>query len=211
MFNIWKKEQDNSSNSIYMQDSGSRMHGNTSKKCFYCHRSRVFTSKGNGQRALKVQGSCKINSFCTAHMKVSEDIETGEVFVNYCDYHTGHDNEMCHLRVPEEVRMSASVKLHSGVSIGRILDDIRNTVDGTIERQHLMSRQDIHNIQYQLNLQCIEKHSNDYMSVSAWVAEMQDLAYNPVLVFKNQGDEQGDECDNIGKADFLLAFQTEYQ
>ena len=47
-----------------------------------------------------------------------------------------------------------------------------------------MSRQDIHNIQYQLNLQCIEKHSNDYMSVSAWVAEMQDLAYNPVLVFK---------------------------
>ena len=62
-----------------------------------------------------------------------------------------------------------------------------------------MSRQDIHNIQYQLNLQCIEKHSNDYMSVSAWVAEMQDLAYNPVLVFKNQGDEQGDECDNIGR------------
>lgn len=40
---------------------------------------------------------------------------------------------------------------------------------------------------------------------------MQDLAYNPVLVFKNQGDEQGDECENIGKADFLLAFQTEYQ
>lgn len=97
MFNIWKKEQENSLNSIYVQESGSRIHGNISKKYFYCHRSGVFTSKGKGQRALKVQGSCKINSFCTAHMKVSEDIETGEVFVNYCDYHTGHDNKMCHL------------------------------------------------------------------------------------------------------------------
>ena len=32
MFNIWKKEQENSSNSIYVQDIGSRMHGNISKK-----------------------------------------------------------------------------------------------------------------------------------------------------------------------------------
>ena len=46
------------------------------------------------------------------------------------------------------------------------------------------------------------------MSVLAWVAEIED---NPVLVFKNQGDEQGENCDNIGMADFVLAFQTEYQ
>ena len=40
---------------------------------------------------------------------------------------------------------------------------------------------------------------------------MQDMAYSPILVFKNQGEEQNDDCDNIGRDDFLLAFQTEYQ
>ena len=55
-----------------------------------------------------------------------------------------------------------------------------------------MSRQDIHNIQYQLNLQstCIEKHHNNNISVSVLVAEMQDMAYNPVLFFKNQGESR---------------------
>ena len=47
------------------------------------------------------------------------------------------------------------------------------------------------------------------MSVSARVAEMQDMAGN--LNFQNQGEEQNDECDNIGRDDFLLDFQTDYQ
>ena len=47
------------------------------------------------------------------------------------------------------------------------------------------------------------------MSVSAWVAEMEDLEYNPVLVFKNQGDVQGENLQ-YWKGRFLT-FQTEYQ
>ena len=45
------------------------------------------------------------------------------------------------------------------------------------------------------------------MSVSAWVAEIQDLAYNPVLVFLNEGDEQGDEYDNLERQIFYLHFK----
>ena len=37
------------------------------------------------------------------------------------------------------------------------------------------------------------------------------MPYNPVLVFKNQGERQNDDNDNIGRDDFLLAFQTEYR
>ena len=44
------------------------------------------------------------------------------------------------------MKLSVSAKLHSCVSIDRILDDIRNSVDGTIERQHLMSHQDVLNL-----------------------------------------------------------------
>ena len=77
-----------------------------------------------------------------------------------------------------------------GVSVDTILDDICDEVTGTIEREHFMSCQDVHNIQYQLNLQSIEKHHNDHISVSARVAEIKDMAYNPILVFKNQGEER---------------------
>ena len=55
--------------------------------------------KERDKKPLRYKARAKY-SFCTAHMKVSEDIETGEVYVNCRDYHTGHDNETCHLRVP---------------------------------------------------------------------------------------------------------------
>ena len=41
------------------------------------------------------------------------------------------------------------------------------------------------------------------MSVSAWVAEMQDMGYNTILVFRNQGEEQSDDNDNIGRNNFF--------
>ena len=49
------------------------------------------------------------------------------------------------------------------------------------------------------------------MCVSALFAEMQVTTYNPILFFKNQGEEQNDYCDNIGRDDFLLDFQTDDQ
>ena len=101
--------------------------------------------------------------------------------------------------------------LAEGVSIDRILDDIRDNVTESLEREHIMNRQDIHNIQYQLNLESVEKHQNDHTSVSAWVIEMKKMEYNPILIFKNQGEEQEDDCDDLAKNDFLLAIQTEYQ
>ena len=188
---------------LHVQYSGCRVQGLNYKRYFYCHCSGVFKAKGKGLRALKTQGTCKIDLFCTANMKVSEDTVTGKVVVSYCNYHSGHDLDICHLKISTETKMCIVAKLQSGVSVDRILNDVCDEVAGTIERDHLMSCQDIHTIQYQLNLRSIEKHHNDHMSVSAWVAEMQDIAYNPVLVFKNQGEEQSDDNDNIGRDDFL--------
>ena len=35
--------------------------------------------------------------------------------------------------------------------------------------------------------------------------------YNPVLIFKGQGKEQGSTMDNLASNDFLLGIQTEFQ
>ena len=211
-FNEWKKGEESLSKSFYVQHSASRMQGINRKTYLYCNRSGIVRqSKGQRHRASKVQGSCKLNEYCTAHMTVTENTITKKIKVSYCSHHSNHEPEICHLRVPEEVKNVVAAKLAEGVTIDRVLDDIRDSVSGTIEREHLMNRQDIHNIEYKLNLQSIEKHQNDRTSISAWVTEMEEMEYNPILVFKNQGEEQGENCDDLGKDDFLLAIQTEYQ
>ena len=40
---------------------------------------------------------------------------------------------------------------------------------------------------------------------------MAEMPYNPVVVFKAQGDKQGDTTDNLAHEDFLLGIQTEFQ
>uniref|UniRef100_A0A1X7T567 Uncharacterized protein n=1 Tax=Amphimedon queenslandica TaxID=400682 RepID=A0A1X7T567_AMPQE len=117
----------------------------------------------------------QMNTVLHAHMTVIEDFITKMVKVTYCSHHSNHKPEVCHLRVPDEVKNAVAAKLAEGVTIERILDDIRDSVTGTIEREHLMNRQDVHNIEYKLNLQSIEKHQNDHSSIVAWVTEMQEM------------------------------------
>ena len=148
------------------------MQGLNCKWYFYCHCSGPFKAKGKGLRALKTQGTCKIDQFCAANMKVSEDTLTGKVVDSYCNCHSGHDLDICLHRIPTEMKMCITANLQMGVSVDRILDDVCDEVTGTIEREHLMSHQHIHNIQYHLNLQSTAKHHSDHMCVSAWFAEM---------------------------------------
>ena len=54
------------------------------------------------------------------------------------------------------------------------------------------------------------RHSNDLTSVCAWVEELKSLPYNPILLFKPQGEPQPEYMDNIGNNDFILAIQTEF-
>ena len=89
----------------------------------------------------------------------------------------------------------------------RILDDIRESVSNGLCRQHLVTRQDLHNIKAQYNIDGIVRHKNDLTNVRVWVQEMSTLEYNPVLIFKPQGESK----DNFTENDFLLVLQTEFQ
>ena len=75
-------------------------------------------------------------------MTVTEDTIT-KINVFYCSHHSNPEPEICHLRVPEEVKNVVAAKLAEGVAIDRVLDDNRDSVSGTIERKHLMNQQDI--------------------------------------------------------------------
>lgn len=48
-----------------------------------------------------------------------------------------------------------------GVAVDKNLNDVGDKTTGTIEREHLLSNQDVHNVQNQLNMKNIQKPSND--------------------------------------------------
>ena len=153
-----------------------------------------------------MQGTSKIGHNCTAHMKVTENTKSHEVKAEYCDSHT-HPIQLGHLPIPEEIRMSIAQKLREGVTIDKIFDDIRDNVGSSIKRQHLITKQDLTNTKRQFNIEGIERHCEDQLSVCAWVAELQSLEYNPITFFK----EQGSARNNIPEEDFILAIQTKFQ
>ena len=212
-FMHWKQEEEYRTNTFYVQH---RAPCTTSTGVqvwyFYCNRSGKYKAKGEGKRALKTQGSSKIGKFCSSHMKVRQSLSAEKVSVEYCCTHHNHepDEDIAHLRMPEQLRLSIAAKLTQGITIDKILDSIRDTVgDNGLQRQHLSSRQDLRNIMRQYNIEGIEKHPNDPTSVAAWVHEMQSMQFDPVIAFKQQGIASEDP--NILESDFLLGVQTQFQ
>ena len=93
------------------------------------------------------------------------------------------------------------------VKIEKSMDDIRDNVSSEMKRDHLLTQQDIRR---QYNIEGIERHHNDYTSILTWVEELRSLPYNPVVLFKQQ-EEQEEDMNDIGTDDFVLGLQTEFQ
>ena len=145
--------------------------------------------KGKARELQKLKDLAKLgNMLFIPYIKVSQNKPSGKVNVQYCPTHINHSAELAHLPIPSDTKQVIAAKLHEGVSLEKILDSVRdNLTDGEIGRDQIVSRQDILNIQRQLNLDSITKHSNDLLSTCAWVQEMEEMTYNPVLLFKPQG------------------------
>ena len=92
-----------------------------------------------------------------------------------------------------------------------ILDSIRELVYNNIKREHLINRQDIHNIKTQYNIEGINHHANNLINVKAWILDIQALPYNSILIYKEHGRPQPDDLENLVDDNFLLHIQTEFQ
>ena len=118
--------------------------------------------------------------------------------------------------------MKVTAKLKQGE---RILNDVQDMSQG-ITREHLVDRQDIHDFKMQFSVEDASRHENHLTSVtfwleqsvyrtffqhnSIWVDEMH-LCYNPILLFKVQGEAQSEETDKTNAAGFTLVIPTQFQ
>ena len=113
--------------------------------------------------------------------------ENGKVTAYYCITHYNNTTKLVYIKIPDKVRVMIYKKLEEGVTMEKILDDIRDTVGNSIERKHLVNRQDLHNVKQQYNIENSTRHSNDQTSVDKWVNEMASYPYNPIILYKRQG------------------------
>ena len=117
-FEEWKNSYEEKERCSFVLTLGAKRTFDINKVCYYyCNRSGYFRSKGKGEHHTKSQGSSKLNTYCTAAMKATTDSKTGVVVVEFCEKHYGHEIELGHLRLPENVRLAIAGKLRQGVSI----------------------------------------------------------------------------------------------
>ena len=160
-FTVWKEDLERETHSSYVLKCAPVMTQEYRVSYYYCNRSGKYKPEGHSKRQLKSQGSTKIGFQCSAHIKVSEHLVNKKVFVKFCSTHYNHDLQLAYLKMPEKTRLEIANKLHLGVDIQRILDDIRDTSEGGINREHLVNRQDVRNVRLQYNIEGISRHSND--------------------------------------------------
>ena len=164
-FNEWKVKEEQLNKAYYVQHTASKVYGENAHWYLYCNRSGIARSNSEGKRITKSQGSCKIGKTCCSFIKVSQNITSGKVNVEYCPTHINHSAELAHLPIPLDTKKIIAAKLHEGISIEKILDSVRdNLTEGQIGREQIISRQDILNIKHRLNIDSIIKHSNDLLS-----------------------------------------------
>lgn len=102
-FKDWKEKEELATSTRYVQHRGCKTNmDKTITTKYFCHRSGAFKSKGKGERALKITGSCKIDKCCPSFIRtVAGPIS---VEATYCKTHIGHQNEIRFLPIPTGVQ-----------------------------------------------------------------------------------------------------------
>lgn len=195
-----------------MKSTGQKIVHNTKVTYFYCNRSGFFASESTDTRSIKKQGTSKIDSYCTAAIQC-EHLEGGKIKIMVNKTHYGHQCSLGHIRIPQSDRLAIAGLLTHGVSFDNVLNKIRDNITTHIERLHLLTRQDLHNIERSFSIRQEQRHLVDAISVKMWVEEMRSRDDNPVLFYKEQGKKEATIGTNrgLGANDFALAIQTPLQ
>lgn len=207
-FTEWKKQTEQSTNSEYVKKCGVKRKEKEKASYFYCHRSGVFESTGDGKRSTKFYGSNRLNSNCPSMMKVIE--KEHEIHIEFTETHVGHKNAIGKLHISEDDKLKICAQLQQKIPISTILDNIRDTNSANYDRRYLITRKDIHNIKQEFNINDDGVlDSNDAESVKKWVDSF-DVDDTPVVLFKQQG-LLNPSFPELAEKDFLLIIMNEWQ
>lgn len=127
-FQDWKDSVENETTAQFIKSRGEKRSKSVNKTYYSCNRSGYYVSKARTQKALKKQGSRKINGRCPASMNVTIK-EDSTYDVRFIKTHVGHDFDLKHLDLSEKDRDLIIRKLTSGVTKREIIRQIRSTAE----------------------------------------------------------------------------------
>mgnify|MGYP003729617393 CR=1 FL=1 len=127
-FEEWKHGIENETTSQYIKSRGEKKTKNVNKTYYSCNRSGYYVSKARTRKALKKQGSRKINGRCPASMNVTINPDS-TYDVRFVKTHVGHSFELKHLDLSDKDRDLIVQKLVSGVTKKDIIKQIRSAVE----------------------------------------------------------------------------------
>lgn len=208
-FELWKSKLEKDNLTMFVKSSGQKKVQDKRVTYYYCNRSGYFASKSKGLRSLKTQGSSKLDGYCTASLHCTF-LENGKLEILATKTHYGHQCKLGHIRIPEKDRLNIAKQLFMGVSFDNLL---RDSVSTELNRVHLLTRKDLHNIERSFSLCQERRHAIDSVSVRFWVEKMKERKDNPVLFYKEQGNVVAEVGCNegLGVDDFALVIQTPLQ
>ena len=105
---------------------------------YYCNRSGYHNRKGQGQRQTKLQGTSKMNAYCTAAIVVTKN-DKEMIQAQIYKTHYGHQLSLGHLRLQKCQREAIAAQLSQGITPQHVLDKIRDSVHKRFERRHQKS------------------------------------------------------------------------
>ncbi|VDO86092.1 unnamed protein product [Heligmosomoides polygyrus] len=137
-FERWKDEMEEEHNSCWLQRDEETLH-----MVFHghlrCHRSRRIMKRKRKISELVLKS-------CTSFMDVKRYLTTGVTSVEYCLEHFGHKQLPQKPRLRWSVKMEIVEMLKLGLPIAEIVRIIRNENDGALERQYVVTVQDVKRI-----------------------------------------------------------------
>ncbi|KAJ8910233.1 hypothetical protein NQ315_015925 [Exocentrus adspersus] len=177
-FQTWKSKVETETYSSFVKMYGSKKATNCTTINYNCHRSGLYKKKGINIRKLKTQGTNKIGGYCPARMNI-KIMEDKTCVVNFCRSHIGHKQEqdLGHLFLSKFQKQNVAAKIAAKIPFQVILDEVRDSVSNShLERLHLLTKKDLYNLEQCFNLSGSSvRHTNDAISVDAWVNGQKDL------------------------------------
>ena len=109
-FANWKEEEERVTHSWYVMHNAPKVINDYQHYYYYCNRAGVYKSRGNGKRALKSQGTCKINSSYSAYTKAVRCLKTDSVSLTYTSTHYNHQQQLGHLRLNDLISVASIIE-----------------------------------------------------------------------------------------------------
>ena len=209
-FEVWRAHLEKETNGRFsVVNNFTLKKANASRQILLCNRDGHYKKNFSEprQRAMKVQGSCKLNDYCTAYMIVNISHDN-KVEVEFCLTHS-HPIELPHIPISKIDKAKLKQKIENAVPLSSIIDS--NRIDpfelsrkGELNlesRSDLITKQDLRNIK---NCYCSSERRDDDDLISTQLIMLE----TPDVIFMKaqKHEEEGFAID-----DFFLVYQSNFQ